>query len=49
MTRLYVPIHCLNAALAAARVEASEGRDPAGARVLLVGETAAQFLELTSV
>jgi len=35
MTRSHVLLHCPNARLAAARVEALESRDPGGVRVLL--------------
>jgi hypothetical protein len=35
MTRSHVLPHCPNARLAAARVEAWEGKDPGGVRVLL--------------
>jgi hypothetical protein len=35
MTRSHALLHCPNATLAAARVEAWEGRNPGGVRVLL--------------
>ena len=53
MTRFHVLLHCSNARLAAAGVEAWEGRDPSGIRVLLSnprwGRRLLEFLELFSV
>jgi hypothetical protein len=37
MTRSHALLHCPNATLAAARIEAWEGRNPKGIGVLLVG------------
>jgi hypothetical protein len=53
MTRSHAPIHCPNATLAAARVEAWEGRNPKGIRALLSDprweSRLRRFLELSSV
>ena len=53
MTRSHVLLHCPNATLSAARVEAWEGRDPGGVRVLLAnprwGKRFLRFPELSGV
>jgi hypothetical protein len=53
MTRSHVLLHCPNATLAAARVEAWEGRNPGGIRVLLSNprweRRLMRFLELSGV
>jgi ribonuclease HI len=53
MTRSHALLHCPNATLAAARVEAWEGRNPGGVRVLLANprweSRLLQFLELFGV
>jgi hypothetical protein len=47
MTRSHALLHCPNAKLAAARVEAWEGRDTWGVRVLLANPRLLRFLELS--
>ena len=53
MTRSHALLHCPNATLAAARVEAWEGRNPGGVRVLLANprweRRLLRFLELSGV
>jgi hypothetical protein len=53
MTRSHALLHCPNATLAAARVEAWEGRNPSGIRVLLSDprweSRLLKFLELSGV
>jgi hypothetical protein len=53
MTRSHALLHCPNATLAAARVEAWEGRNPGGVRVLLASprweSRLLRFLELSGV
>jgi hypothetical protein len=53
MTRSHALLHCPNATLAAARVEAWEGRNPGGIRVLLSNprweSRLLRFLELSGV
>jgi hypothetical protein len=53
MTRSHALLHCPNATLAAARVEAWEGRNPGGVRVLLANprweSTLLRFRELSRV
>jgi hypothetical protein len=53
MTRSHALLHCPNATLAAARVEAWEGRNPGGVRVLLSNmrweSRLLRFLELSRV
>jgi hypothetical protein len=53
MTRSHVLLHCPNAKLRAARVEAWEGKDPGGVRVLLANprweRRLVKFLELSGV
>jgi hypothetical protein len=53
MTRSHALLHCPNATLAAARVEAWEGRNPGGVRVLLANprweSRLLRFLELSGV
>jgi len=53
MTRSHALLHCPNAMLAAARVEAWEGRNPGGIRVLLSNprweRRLMRFLELSGV
>jgi hypothetical protein len=53
MTHYHVLLHCPNERLRAARVEAWEGKDPGGVRVLLVNprweRRFVKFLELLGV
>jgi len=53
MTRLDVLLHCLNPKLMAARLEAWEGKNPRGVRVLLANprweRRIVRFLELSGV
>jgi hypothetical protein len=53
MTCSHTLLHCPSSRLAATRVEAWEGRDPGGARVLLAnprwGKRFVKFLELSDV
>jgi len=53
MSRSHIPLHCPNARLTAAGVEAWEGRDPGGVRVLLANprweRRLVRFLELSGV
>jgi hypothetical protein len=53
MTRSHILLHCRNAKLVAARVEAWEGKNPGGVRVLLANprweRRFVRFLELSGV
>jgi len=53
MTRSHILLHCAGPVLTAARVEAWEGRDPSGVRVLLSNPKCerrlVKFLELSGV
>jgi len=53
MSRSHVLLHCLNERLRSARVEAWEGKDPGGVRVLLAnprwGRHLSRFIELSGV
>jgi hypothetical protein len=53
MTRLHVLLHCPNAKLQAARMEAWEGKNPGGVRVLLANprweRCLVKFLELSGM
>jgi hypothetical protein len=53
MTRSHVLLHCPSARLSAARLEAWEGRDPGGVRILLANprweRRLFMFLELSGV
>jgi hypothetical protein len=53
MSRSHVLLHCPNAKLVSARIEAWEGKDPGGVRVLLANprweKRSLKFLELSGI